>query len=82
MSAGVPCRGCGRPYNAALDLTPSGHCQRCALELVRRACLPVPLVLFAEVVDDAQVAEFEARDLGDDMAAAGTARTIWPRRHA
>lgn len=34
--AGVPCRGCGRPYNAALDLTPLGLCQRCANEVTRR----------------------------------------------
>jgi len=30
-------------------------------------------------VVDAQLEEFERRDLGDDMRAAGTARVIWPR---
>jgi predicted DNA binding CopG/RHH family protein len=33
-------------------------------------------------VVDAQLAEFERRDLGDDMRAAGTARVIWPRARA
>jgi hypothetical protein len=33
--AGVPCRGCGRPYNPTLDLTPLGLCQRCANEVTR-----------------------------------------------
>jgi len=54
--AGVPCRGCGRPCNPRLDLTPSGHCQRCGLELLRRLVRPMPTVVVVycgEVVDDA-----------------------------
>lgn len=31
---------------------------------------------------DRQLDEFETRDLGRDMAAAGTARVIWPRAKA
>jgi hypothetical protein len=43
--AGVPCRGCGRPYHR-LDLTSAGWYQRCGLAILRLLARPMPPVVY------------------------------------